>query len=62
MLLIAVAQPDGEPRVARAVADMPSTVHALTLAALDEIGCSHPEVAIRLHCNLALYQGTTLPW
>jgi len=37
------------------VADAPTDVHALTLDALDALGHSHPELAIRLHRNVAVH-------
>ena len=46
---------DGGGRTAGAVADAPALVHELTLGALDEIGRTHPAVAIHLHRNLALH-------
>ncbi len=55
MMLGETAMLDGGGRTAGAVADAPTVVHALTQAALDEIGRSHPEVAIRLHRNVALH-------
>jgi len=53
MMLGETAMLDGGGRTAGAVADAPTVVHALTLDALDEIGRSHPAVAIRLHRNVA---------
>lgn len=55
MMLGETAMLDGGGRTAGAVADAPAVVHALTLAALDEIGRTHPEVAIRLYRNVALH-------
>ncbi len=55
MMLGETAMLDGGGRTAGAVADAPTVVHALTQAALDDIGRSHPEVAIRLHRNVALH-------
>jgi glutaminase len=55
MMLGETAMLDGGGRTAGAVADAPTVVYALTLAALDEIGRMHPEVAIRLHRNVALH-------
>jgi CRP-like cAMP-binding protein len=55
MMLGETAMLDGGGRTAGAVADAPTVVYALTLAALDEIGRTHPEVAIRLHRNVALH-------
>jgi hypothetical protein len=46
---------DGGGRTAAAVADSPTVVHVLTLAALNEIGRTHPEVAIPLYRNVALH-------
>jgi MFS superfamily sulfate permease-like transporter len=46
---------DGGGRSAGAFADAPSVVHALTLQAMEEIGRTHPAVAIRLHRNLAVH-------
>lgn len=60
MLIGETAMFDGGGRTAQAVADAPSEVHALTLQALDEIGRSHPALAIRLHRNLALHQSQRL--
>jgi glutaminase len=53
MMLGETAMLDGGGRSAGAVADASTVVQALTLAALDEIGRTHPELAIRLHRNLA---------
>lgn len=55
MMIGETAMLDGGGRSAGAVADAPTVVYALTLEALDEIGRSHPAVAIRLHRNLALH-------
>ena len=55
MVLGETAMLDGGGRTAGAVADAPTVVHALTLQALDEIGRSHPAVAVQLHRNLALH-------
>jgi hypothetical protein len=55
MMLGETAMLDGGGRTASAVADAPTVVQVLTLAALDEIGRTHPEVAIRLHRNVALH-------
>jgi MFS superfamily sulfate permease-like transporter len=55
MMLGETAMLDGGGRTAGAVADAPTVVHALTLDALDEIGRSHPAVALRLHRNVALH-------
>jgi MFS superfamily sulfate permease-like transporter len=55
MMLGETAMLDGGGRTAGAVADAPTVVYALTLDALDEIGRSHPAVALRLHRNVALH-------
>ena len=55
MMLGETAMLDGGGRTAGAVADAPTDVHALTLDALDALGRSHPELAIRLHRNLAVH-------
>jgi len=55
MLIGETAMLDGGGRTAGAVADAPTDVHALTLEALDALGRSHPELAIRLYRNLALH-------
>jgi MFS superfamily sulfate permease-like transporter len=55
MMLGETAMLDGGGRTAGAVADAPTDVHALTLGALDALGRSHPELAIRLHRNLAVH-------
>jgi len=55
MMLGETAMLDGGGRTAGAVADAPTAVHALTQHALDEIARNHPEVAIRLHRNVALH-------
>lgn len=60
MMIGETAMFDGGGRTATVVADAPSLVHALTLQVLDEIGRSHPAVAIRLHRNLALHQSQRL--
>ncbi|MDO9072124.1 MAG: solute carrier family 23 protein [Rubrivivax sp.] len=53
MMIGETAMLDGGGRTASAVADAPTDVHALTLDALDALGRSHPELAIRLHRNVA---------
>ena len=53
MMLGETAMLDGGGRTAGAVADAPTVVYALTQAALDEIGRTHPEVAICLYRNVA---------
>lgn len=53
MMLGETAMLDGGGRTAGAVADAPTVVHALSLEALDEIGRSYPDMAIRLHRNVA---------
>jgi len=55
MMIGETAMLDGGGRTAGAVADAPAVVYALTLEALNEIGRTHPAVAIRLHRNLALH-------
>lgn len=55
MVIGETAMLDGGGRTAGAVADAPTVVFALTLQALDDIGRTHPAVAIRLHRNLALH-------
>jgi MFS superfamily sulfate permease-like transporter len=55
MMLGETAMLDGGGRTASAVADAPTAIHALTQRALDEIGRSHPDIAIRLHRNVALH-------
>lgn len=55
MVIGETAMFDGGGRTAGAVADAATVVYALTLAGLDEIGRTHPDVAIRLHRNLALH-------
>jgi sulfate permease, SulP family len=55
MMLGETAMLDGGGRTAGAVADAPTQVHALTQHSLEEIGRTHPEVAIRLHRNVALH-------
>ncbi len=55
MMLGETAMLDGGGRTASAVADAPTVVHALSLEALEAIGRSHPEVAVRLHRNVALH-------
>ena len=55
MMLGETAMLDGGGRTAGAVADAPTDVHALTLDALDALGHSHPELAIRLHRNVAVH-------
>ena len=55
MMIGETAMLDGGGRTAAAVADAPTVVYALTLDALDDIGRTHPAVAIRLHRNLALH-------
>lgn len=55
MVIGETAMLDGGGRTAGAVADAPAVVYALTLAALNEIGHTHPAMAIALHRNLALH-------
>jgi hypothetical protein len=55
MMIGETAMLDGGGRTAGAMADAPTDVHALTLAGLDELGRSHPQLAIRLHRNVALH-------
>lgn len=55
MMIGETAMLDGGGRTAGAVADAPAVVYALTLEALNEMGRTHPAVAIRLHRNLALH-------
>jgi sulfate permease, SulP family len=55
MMIGETAMLDGGGRTAGAVADAPTVVHALTLQALDAIGRTHPDIAIRLHRNVALH-------
>lgn len=55
MMIGETAMLDGGGRSAGAVADAPTDVHALTLEALDALGRSHPELAIRLHRNIAVH-------
>ena len=55
MMIGETAMLDGGGRTAGAVADAPTDVHALTRDALEEIGRSHPEVAIQMHRNVALH-------
>ncbi len=55
MMIGETAMLDGGGRTASAVADAPTVVYALTLVALDEIGRTHPDVAIRLYRNVALH-------
>jgi CRP-like cAMP-binding protein/anti-anti-sigma regulatory factor len=55
MMLGETAMLDGGGRTAGAVADAPTVVHALTLEVLDALGRSHPDIAIRLHRNVALH-------
>jgi MFS superfamily sulfate permease-like transporter len=67
MMIGETAMLDGGGRTASAVADAPTDVQALTLAALDALGRSHPELAIRLHRNIALHlsqrlRGTAGAW
>lgn len=55
MMFGETAMLDGGGRTAGAVADAPTRVYVMTLHTLDEIGRSHPAVAIRLHRNIALH-------
>lgn len=55
MMLGETAMLDGGGRTASAVADADAEVHGLTQESLDAIGRTHPEVAIRLHRNVALH-------
>ncbi|MDP3226141.1 MAG: cyclic nucleotide-binding domain-containing protein, partial [Rubrivivax sp.] len=55
MMFGETAMLDGGGRTAGAVADAPTRVYVMTLHTLDEIGRTHPDVAIRLHRNIALH-------
>ncbi|KQW46314.1 MULTISPECIES: SLC26A/SulP transporter family protein [unclassified Roseateles] len=55
MMIGETAMLDGGGRTAGAVADAPTLAYALTLDSLDEMGRSHPAIAIRLHRNVALH-------
>ena len=55
MVIGETAMLDGGGRTAGAVADADTVVHALSLADLDRLGRTHPEVAIQLHRNLLLH-------
>ena len=55
MMIGETAMLDGGGRTAGAVADAPTVVYALTLDALNQIGRTHPAVAVQLHRNLALH-------
>lgn len=55
MMIGELAMLDGQGRTASAVADAPTEVHALRLETLDALGRSHPDIAIRLHRNVALH-------
>jgi CRP-like cAMP-binding protein len=46
---------DGGGRTADAVADQPSTVHALSAAAMAELQRQHPALAAQIYRNLALH-------
>lgn len=67
MMIGETAMLDGGGRTATAVADAPAMVYGLTSQAMDEIGRTHPAVAIRLHRNVALHlpqrlRGATSAW
>jgi SulP family sulfate permease len=55
MMIGETAMLDGGGRTASAVADADTTVHALSLDALDTIARTQPEVAARLYRNMALH-------
>jgi anti-anti-sigma regulatory factor len=55
MMFGETAMLDGGGRTAGARADSVTVVHALTLQALDKLGHTHPELAIRLYRNMALH-------
>lgn len=55
MMIGETAMLDGGGRSAGAVADADTQVHALTMSALEEIGRTHPDLAIRLYRNVALH-------